>query len=206
MKFAGAIATGVLLAGGIVFSWWASLPDPDYYGNKLMRPKPIGDVSLVDSESAPFQLSSLRGEAALVSFGFTHCPDICPTTLNHLAEVAKALPPRAARRTKVAFITVDPTRDTPEALKNYVRFFNPDFLGLTGSEEQIAKAAKEFGAFHEVQYQPKGDASNYYTMNHSSYLYLLDPQGRLAVLYHYEQLPNTKRIAEDVTRLLDASE
>lgn len=205
MKFAPAIATGAVIAGGVVFAWWAASGDRDYYGNKLMSPKALEDVALVDQNNAPFQLSSLKGEAVFVSFGFTNCPDICPTTLNHLAAIAKLLPPGTARRTKFLFITIDPARDTPEKLKQYVPFFNSEFLGLTGSEQQIAHAAKQFGVIHEPQYQPKGDAANYYTMNHSTYLYLLDPQGRLAVLYHYEEIPEAKKIAEDATRLLDSS-
>jgi protein SCO1/2 len=160
------------------------------------------DFSLTNQDGKPMRLSSLRGDAVLMTFGFTHCPNVCPTTMANLTAICKQLKTREQDRVKVAFITVDPKRDTPSVMKDYVGFYSPTFIGLTGSEEDIAKIAKDYGAYYQAELQQSQVANNYYTMTHSAYVYLIDPQGRFAVLYDNDKLADHARMVEDIQHVL----
>ena len=176
-----------------------------YYGQVIFPAKKAYDFNLVDQDGKPLRLHDLRGKVVVFSFGFTHCPNICPMTLGDLSSFYKQLSEKDQGRVRVLFISVDPERDTPEKLKNFVPFFNPSFTGLTGTEEEIAHTAKEYGAFYEKVLQFTNDTSQLYTMNHSAYVYVIDPSGNFALLYNYEQLMDGKRIADDIENLLQAS-
>jgi protein SCO1/2 len=125
-------------------------------------------------------LADFRGKVVAVFFGFTHCPDACPTTLVEMAQVMRELGPDA-RRVQVLFVTVDPERDTPAVLKQYVPSFHPEFLGLCGDAEATARVAKEFKVFY--QKQPLKDGG--YSVDHSAGTYFLDAQGRLRLFAPY---------------------
>ena len=116
----------------------------------------------------------MAGRPYAVFFGFTHCPDVCPTTLLEMSNNLKALG-ADADRLRIVFVTVDPERDTPELLRQYLSSFDPRIVGLTGSEQQIAAAAKGWNAFHNKI--PEGDGT--YTVVHSAYVYLMDRGNRL---------------------------
>lgn len=131
-------------------------------------------LALNDHHGKPRTLQDFRGKVVVLFFGFMHCPDVCPATLAELAQVAKALGPDAARM-QVLFVTVDPERDTPGLLRQYVPSFHPDFLGLHGDAAATAQVAKEFKIFYQKQSQSGGD----YSMDHSAGTYILDQQGRL---------------------------
>ncbi|MCI3951445.1 MAG: photosynthetic protein synthase [Burkholderiales bacterium] len=131
-------------------------------------------LALNDHHGKPRTLQDFRGKVVVLFFGFMHCPDVCPATLAELAQVAKALGPDAARM-QVLFVTVDPERDTPGLLRQYVPSFHPDFLGLHGDSAATAQAAKEFKIFYQKQLQSGGD----YSMDHSAGTYILDQQGTL---------------------------
>ena len=148
------------------------------------------------------RLSSLRGNAVLMTFGFTHCPNICPTTLANLAAICQGLPQRQQERVRVVFVSVDPARDNPDAMKEYMGFYAPDFIGLTGSADQIAKVAKNYGVYYEAVMQDSQVAANYYTINHSAYVYLINPEGRFAVLYNNDKLTDHARIMQDIEHVL----
>jgi protein SCO1/2 len=197
--------TLVLVASGLWLIRHRSAENESYYGRKFPDPQKAFDFTLTDQNGKPFRLDSLRGKLVLMVFGFTHCPNICPTTLADLASVYRKLPPTAQRRLQVLFVSVDPERDTPRVLKDYVPFFDEHFIGLTGSPEQIAKTAKAYGAVYEHSYQSSQVAANYYTINHSTYLYVISPAGEWIALYNYEQLPRTDRILSDVKRFLAAA-
>ncbi|WP_303901346.1 SCO family protein [Thiohalomonas denitrificans] len=142
------------------------------------EPRELGEFSLTGSEGEPFGPASLEGQWSLIFFGYTHCPDICPTTLLILNQFHKGLEahPGALANTHIVFISVDPKRDTPEHLKQYVTYFHDDFLAATGEREQIDRLVEATGAI----YMFEGDtSSDDYIVNHSAAISLVDPQGRL---------------------------
>jgi protein SCO1/2 len=118
---------------------------------------------------------SYRGKWLAIYFGYTFCPDICPTTMMELAQAFRALGPRATA-VQAVFVTVDPQRDKPDVLAEYLRSFDQHFVGLTGTSAQISAAAKSLNVFYERNDTDDGS----YTYDHSSYIYLIDPGGRLA--------------------------
>ena len=158
---------GVLLLGAGATMWLG--------GTTPMGPAIGGPFALTDTDSRRFTDKDLLGSYSLVYFGYTFCPDVCPTTLNQVAEALDRLGSKADRIRPV-FITIDPRRDTPAVLKQYVAAFSPRLIGLTGSDAEIATVAREF----RVYYAPHrtGDGPGDYTMDHSSVLYLLGPDGR----------------------------
>ena len=151
----------------------------------------LNDITLTDHHGQPFDLSELKGEQkTLVFFGFTTCPDVCPTTLSVLNQALQ----KTEQTTRVILITVDPERDTPERLANYVPAFNPAFIGLTGSFDAIVNIATQLNvAFGKVP----GEAPNTYTVDHSANIALLDEQGRYAGFF---RMPHQ---AENITWVLN---
>jgi protein SCO1/2 len=131
-------------------------------------------LDLTDHTGQRRTLADFKGKVVAVFFGFTHCPDVCPTALAELASVARELGPDAGRL-QVLFITVDPERDTPQVLAKYVPAFDPTFLGLYGTLDETTRTAKEFKIY--FQKQPTKDGS--YTVDHSAGTYIFDTQGRL---------------------------
>jgi protein SCO1/2 len=132
------------------------------------------DFDLVDQTGAPRTMADYRGKVVVVTFGYTHCPDLCPTTLSDLAAAGQALGGTAAPRVQVLFVTVDPERDTPALLSSYVRAFDPDFVGLTGTAEAIARTAREFHVFFEKIPDSGADS---YAMDHSGGAFVFDAGG-----------------------------
>jgi len=154
------------------------------------------DFSLIDHNGTPRTLADYRGKAVVVFFGYTQCPDFCPTTLAELAEAMKRLGPDA-ERVQVLFVTVDPERDTPALLKNYVPAFDPRFIGLYGDADATARTAKEF----KVVYQKRpGQTPGTYTMDHSAGTFIFDPNGKLRVYVGYGQ--GAEVFAHDIKALL----
>lgn len=139
-----------------------------------------GPFELVDQDGRTVTRDSFAGRFVLMSFGFTFCPDVCPTELSQMAATMDLLGGEAERLQPV-FITVDPERDTPEAIGQYVRQFHPRLIGLTGTQEQIATAA---GAY-KVYYSKVEQDGGYYTMDHSTFLYLLGPDGTTVDIFPY---------------------
>lgn len=146
--------------------------------------EPIGgDFALTDHNGAPFALSSLRGKAVLIFFGYSYCPDVCPTTLSKLTSVTKRLGDDKAK-VKTLYITVDPDRDTPEVLKLDLKSFDLDALGLTGTRAEIDKVVKMYGASYTIVPLPQSAAK--YSVSHSTTLYALDGKGRVRILFDYD--------------------
>ncbi len=143
-------------------------------------------LELTDHTGKPRRLDDFRGKAVVLFFGFTHCPDVCPTTLADIAQAIKTLGPDA-ERVQVLMVSVDPERDTQEALAKYVSAFDPRFLGLRGDLAATKKVANEFKIYFEKRKQ--GDS---YTVDHSGQSYVIDPQGRLRLLVRHD------RIAQDL--------
>jgi protein SCO1/2 len=127
-------------------------------------------------------LADFAGKAVVITFGFTHCPDVCPTILADLAQTVKKLGPDA-ERIQVLFITVDPERDTREALAKYVTAFDPRFIGLSGDAEATLRTAKEFKVFYE-----KRKSGDTYTVDHSAQSFVMDPKGRLRLFVRHDRI------------------
>jgi protein SCO1/2 len=141
-----------------------------------------GPFSLVGGDGKPVTDRDFRGRYMLIFFGFTHCPDICPAELQVIAQALEQLGDKAKNVVPI-FITLDPGRDTPEAMANYVKSFGPNFVGLTGSPEAIAAAAKAYRvAYSKVENKESpGD----YSVDHSALVYLMDPEGRYVTHFSY---------------------
>jgi protein SCO1/2 len=154
------------------------------------------DFQLTDHDGRPRTLKDFRGKAVVVFFGYTHCPDVCPTTLSEIAEAKRLLGPDGAKVQGV-FITVDPQRDTPEMLKAYMANFGPDFVALHGTPEQLAAVAKEYKIYYK---KVDGKTPDSYTMDHSAGSYVYDPQGRVRLYTRYGTGPEA--LASDLKLLL----
>jgi protein SCO1/2 len=141
-----------------------------------------GPFSLVGADGKPVTDRDFRGRYMLIFFGFTHCPDICPAELQVIAQALEQLGDKAKKVVPI-FITLDPERDTPQAMANYVKSFGPNFVGLTGSPEAIAAAAKAYRvAYSKVENK---DSAGDYSVDHSALVYLMDPEGRYVTHFSY---------------------
>jgi protein SCO1 len=181
----------LVLAGVLAYALGVVLrPAPALAGTALQNPPRVAQVELVRGDGAPVTLAEVgAGGSLLVFFGFTRCPDVCPITMAHLARVFQDL--GEPDGLTVAMITVDPEHDTPEVLDRYVRAFHPDFVSLTGSNAQIAVAARTFF----VGYAGIGTA----TFTHTDVVALVDRAGDLRYVYNQEAL---RRLAPDLEQIL----
>lgn len=147
-----------------------------------------GPISLVDQDGKPVTDSDFRGRYMLVYFGFTYCPDVCPTSLNRNMQALDLLDPAKAERIEPILISIDPARDTPAHLKDYVRAFSPRMVGLTGSAEQVAAAAKAYGVYYaKVE---NADDPEHYLMDHTSITYLMGPDGAFIQHFRHDLAPD----------------
>lgn len=151
---------------------------------------------LTDHNGTPRSLADFNGRVAVVFFGYIHCPDVCPTTMSDLAVALRELGDDASR-VQVLFVTIDPERDTPALLREYVPAFNPTFLGLYGDAAATAATAQEFKVMYQKQ---PGRTPESYSMDHSAGTYAYDPQGRLRLYFNYGQKPEV--FAHDIRLLL----
>jgi protein SCO1/2 len=162
------------------------MPAPSAGGVQLPQGMALGGpFSLVDHHGRAVTEADFAGRFLLVYFGFTYCPDVCPTELGTIAAALDALEGQGDRVTPV-FITVDPERDTPEALADYVSRFHPRMVGLTGSAAQVAAAARAYRVFYARVNRPE---TTQYLMDHSSFIYLVGPDGRVRALFRPETAP-----------------
>ncbi len=175
----------------LVVSVWAGA------GQALEEPAIGGDFSLTNQHGHPFQLQQLRGKVVLMLFGYTFCPDICPTELASLAAVLKQLE-GAAEQVQGVFVTIDPARDTPEVLKDYVGYFGKDLIGLSGSLDEVERVAGQYRVKYRKQPRPGGA----YSMDHSADLYVIDRSGQLFAVVPYGLPP--EHVLGVVQRLLES--
>ena len=172
-------------AGGIVALGAAGL----WYFWPLSR-RPVGQIGgpfdLIDADGAAYTFQDIQGKPSIVYFGFTHCPDICPTILFQMSEVLRRLGPDAAN-VNALFITVDPDRDTPTQMKTYLSVFDPHLRGLTGDEAHLAIAWDAFGV--EAEIVPT--TSDNYNMDHTSKVFVLDKAGRFSTTLDMNMPPDT---------------
>lgn len=186
-----------LAAGAWVATQWRSAPPPAVQsGVMLGAPRPLGAFALSDHEGRPFANAQLQGRWSVVFAGFTHCPDVCPTTLGLLKAVAQQL---GAQAPAMIFLSVDPERDTPAVLKQYVQYFGPAITGVTGPHDALDRLCQGLGIAY-VRIPGATDAD--YTVDHSAALVLVDPQGRVAGYFTPPLKADT--LAADLSRIVGA--
>lgn len=179
---AGTLALMLVLAG-------CGRNGVSYFGSDVTGASFGRDFRLSDPAGHERTLADFRGNFVMLFFGFTQCPDVCPTALARAAEVRRQLG-ADGEKVQVIFVTIDPERDTPELLQQYTRAFDPTFLGLRGDSLATRKVAEEFHAFY--QKVPTGGS---YTMDHSAATYVFDPMGRLRLLLRHDQ-PVSQYVAD----------
>lgn len=141
------------------------------------QPKTIHHVQLTDKNGQPFTEEQLQGDWTLAFFGYTHCPDVCPTTLADMQALHQKIKQNGGQPPRVLFVSVDPERDQPQQLKTWIDFFNPEFQAATGSPEAIESLARQVGAAYFIGKHQPGEEN--YPVDHTAAIFLFDPQGRL---------------------------
>ncbi len=170
----------------------------EFYG--FVYDQPAYNFELTDHNGKRVKLSDFtsQGKVALIFFGYTHCPDVCPDALTKMKLAYDKLSPEEKNKVQVLFISVDPERDTPEILKGYVPYFDLSFIGLVGTPEEIAKAAKEYKAYYK---RVESDSKLGYLIDHTSTIYLVTPDMKIKLLFTgSKQEPD--KMAEDIKFLL----
>jgi len=157
-----------------------SAPDTALSATRFPVARPLGPFELIDHHGKRFDNQSLQGHWTFLFFGYTHCPDVCPTTLSVLNGVAHRLADSGASA-RFAFVTVDPQRDTPEQLARFVTYFNGDFIGVTGKEEGIEQLTRQLGiVYMQVANEANPDS---YLVDHTASVFLIDPDGRYHAVF-----------------------
>ena len=169
---------GVVAAGVFLFSEPAT-----FRGTTYAEPYPAAaEIELQQADGNTFRLSDQRGKVVALFFGYTSCPDICPTTMAELDQAFEKLGDQADQ-VQVLYVTVDPERDTPERVQEYVNHFNPDFIGLSGSEAELAKVWNDYGVFREIV---DGTSAVGYLVNHTARVTVIDQQGNLRLSFPFD--------------------
>lgn len=171
----------ILLAGILITGCQPFTAGYKFNGTQLDPPWTLPDFELTDTQNQPFRLSGLDGDLALIYFGYTHCPDVCPLTLLDVKEALTGL--ENSHRVKVILITVDPDRDTPMVLDSYLNAFDPDFIGLTGDSRTLADVIKPFRVVAEKE-ELEGSATGY-LVNHTARLYLVNTKPEVLLTYGF---------------------
>lgn len=186
----------------VAILWHIERPRPlAFFGHSITPPKDAYDFRFINQEGVETRLRDWRKQVVLLCFGFTHCPTVCPTTLTNLVGVLRALPASERERVRTAFISVDPQRDTPALLKNYLAYFDPSLVGLSGSKDEIDRATGAFGASYAFIRNP-ADAPGNYNVIHSANVYLVNPKGEYELIYDYQQMQEPAKVAADIVNVL----
>ncbi|QNK69531.1 SCO family protein [Variovorax sp. PAMC26660] len=190
----------LLLAGGLAALSVAGcdkvLP-ASFNGVDISGAKYAQDFRLTDPDGHERTLADYKGKAVMMFFGFTQCPDVCPTALVRAAEIRRLLG-ADGERLQVIFVTVDPERDSPVVLKAYTQAFDPSFIGLYGDMQRTSETAKDFKVFYKKV--PTGSS---YTMDHSAFSYVFDPKGKIRLVLRHEQ--SAEECAQDLRQILKTS-
>lgn len=182
----GTAVVAALVGGAVGRHYWQSDPPPTIGGYVLAEPRPLPPVTLVDEQGRTFRPADFRGHWSFLYFGYTYCPDVCPLTLIELATLKKRLDEQLPDTpTAYYLVSVDPRRDTPARLHEYVAYFDPTFHGVTGPSDDLKALAQETGSLFLV---PEGESEDY-LVTHSSNIALLDPEGRLAAVFTSPHAP-----------------
>lgn len=186
------LVIGVVAAGVLLFSKPVS-----FRGTTYTQPYPVAqEIELTRADGSSFRLSEMRGKVVMLFFGYTSCPDVCPTTLAEFKQSLEKLGGKSDQ-VQVLFVTVDPQRDTPPRVQEYVDHFNPKFIGLSGSETELVKIWNNYGVFREIV---EGTSAAGYLVNHTARVTLIDQQGNLRVSFGFDT--PVKDIVHDLKLLL----
>jgi protein SCO1 len=159
-------------------------PAAGFRGTVYAEPfPPAPEISLTGGNGNSFRLSELRGNIVLLFFGYTSCPDVCPTTMAEMKSALEKVGEDKAKQVKVVFVTVDPQRDTPERVQEYVNHFNSEFIGLSGTEPELQKTWNDYGVFRQIV---EGTSAAGYLVDHTARVTLIDQDGNLRVSYSFE--------------------
>ena len=188
--------TALVVAIGMIFYLNSASPDLIKNGKIVDPAQTVDNFQLTDVNGQTVTNDIFQGKWSLVSFGFTSCPDICPTTLSFFMQEMKLIT-NDLSNTQFIFVSVDPERDTLDKIKSWVEYFHKDIVGLTGTEKQLIRFSRMFGAWFEPEKVP---GSEEYTVNHPPYIYLVNPEGQWQAYYG----PPLKKgkIADDLNRLM----
>ena len=166
----------ILLVGTAVFLF---ATPAGFRGTAYDKPYPVApEFELTRSDGSNFRLSEMRGKVVVLFFGYTSCPDVCPTTMAKLKQAIAGLPSKDADQVKVLFVTVDPKRDTPERVQTYVSHFNPTFIGLSGTEAQLGQVWQAYGIYH---LEVPGTSPDTYSVDHTARITMIDRDGNMRV-------------------------
>ena len=193
------IAVGLAVAlVGVGVAWYLILPRfrPHIFGGAVIQSNQKAPRMELVSADGPIKMTDFEGKVVVVYFGYTFCPDVCPATLNKLAQSVEMLGDRADD-VQVIMVSVDPDRDTPENLKTYVTHFHPDFIGVTGDESTVNRVATLYGVFYE---KADGAEESAYTIDHTSTVILVDRDGYLKLVLPFEG--SAEQIAADIEYFL----
>jgi len=172
-----AVAVGILSLLGPL-----SARGDEFKGGLIMPPRPAAELALTTQDGREFRLSEERGKVVAVWFGYTYCPDVCPTTLAELSQAQERLGKNAGRF-RIVFVTVDPERDTPARLREYVKAFGGAFTALSGTPERLSAARRAYGVVAEKRVVPGTSAA--YLIDHSAFVYVVDPGGQLRLVFPF---------------------
>lgn len=191
--FVSFLIIGLVALGSYLFARPAA-----FRGTVYSEPFPLApEIQLTRANGEGFQLSQMRGNIVLLFFGYTSCPDVCPTTMAELKSALEQIGPEKSRQVRVLFVTVDPGRDTPARAQEYVNHFNTDFIGLSGSEAELQKTWNDYGVFRQIV---EGTSAAGYLVDHTARITLIDQDGNLRVSYGFETPVDD--IAHDLELLL----
>ena len=176
------LAAFVVIAAGLYIFNSEETPAPEIHGIYLEETRPLVTFSLRDSDEQSFTDQSFLGQWSLVFFGFTYCPDICPLTLAMLNQVVTMIEEEPRIPTpQIVFVSVDPDRDTPELIANYVHYFNEDFIGVTGNDTQLTNFSRQLGTIYEKVYLDDGHDG--YLVDHSGSIALINPNAEMQAVF-----------------------
>jgi len=176
------VGLGLAVLIGVVMVITIVIPNRENFRGTLYDPAlSAPEIELTQADGSNFRLSEERGDVVLLFFGYTFCPDVCPTTLSELRKIQTELG-NDATKVQVVYITVDPDRDTPEKVQEYVSVFNPSFIGLSGTQEELEPVWKNYGVFRQIE---ETVSENSYLVTHTARVYLIDQDGNLRLSYAF---------------------
>jgi len=190
----------VVSIGAFLFTYMTGQYAEDSNTQQVSGPKIGGPFELVNQDGMTVTQADYEGKYLLVFFGYTYCPDVCPLTLTKVASVLDMLGESEATKVQALFITVDPARDTPQHLKDYVTYFHPSIVGLTGSQEQIDAVAKAYGVYYAKGEAAEDDPESY-AMDHTAITYLMNPDGTYAA--HFSHSGSAEDMVAGIRRVLE---